>query len=330
MKYYTKLIIPIFIFGCFWTSTPEAAAEHSISVFGQDRAVASGASILLSDIADVTSLNSSDNEAVENLRKLSLGSSPKIGEEVTLSAASILQTIERSGIDMKRIGYTIPRIITVSRAFQEITSSVIADVIKKHISHMNPDANLKKIEIKNSIKVPTGDAFISVSELSSTPSGDVLYSISAQVEGKEEARVIVPATVEQWKMVPVAGRSIPRGGAISPSDIMMARLNIQALNKDVAYSSEDIVGKTVTQDIPSGQIFKTRHLKTPPVIETGSKVMMIVRFGALEATATGTALESGIKDQDIKIRNDSSKKIVIGKVLEPGLVSVTPQGALMR
>ena len=39
-------------------------------------------------------------------------------------------------------------------------------------------------------------------------------------------------------------------------------------------------------------------------------------------TAVGTALENGGLGQDIRVRNDSSKKIVMGRVIEPGLVMV--------
>ena len=46
------------------------------------------------------------------------------------------------------------------------------------------------------------------------------------------------------------------------------------------------------------------------------------RFGRLEATATGVALENGGFNQEIRVRNEGSKKVVVAKVLEAGLVSV--------
>jgi flagella basal body P-ring formation protein FlgA len=41
-----------------------------------------------------------------------------------------------------------------------------------------------------------------------------------------------------------------------------------------------------------------------------------------EATASGVALENGGIGQEIKVRNDASKKVVSGQVLEAGIVRV--------
>ena len=42
----------------------------------------------------------------------------------------------------------------------------------------------------------------------------------------------------------------------------------------------------------------------------------------LEVTATGTAIDSGAIGQEIKVRNEGSKKVVSGKVEGPGIVVV--------
>ena len=49
---------------------------------------------------------------------------------------------------------------------------------------------------------------------------------------------------------------------------------------------------------------------------------IVFRFGRREATATGVALENGGFNQEIRVRNEGSKKVVVAKVLEAGLVSV--------
>jgi flagella basal body P-ring formation protein FlgA len=53
---------------------------------------------------------------------------------------------------------------------------------------------------------------------------------------------------------------------------------------------------------------------------------MVFRRGRLEATATGIALEDGAIEQEISVRNESSKKVVRARVSEKGVVFVGAKG----
>ena len=59
------------------------------------------------------------------------------------------------------------------------------------------------------------------------------------------------------------------------------------------------------------------------MVEMGAMVTLVYRSGGIEATASGVAIESGAQGDEIRVRNDSSRKIILGKVLEPGMVGVT-------
>ena len=70
-------------------------------------------------------------------------------------------------------------------------------------------------------------------------------------------------------------------------------------------------------------MFQKRKLDIPPVIDMGALVTLVYRSGGIEATASGVAIESGALGDEIRVRNDSSRKIILGKVLEPGIVGVS-------
>jgi flagella basal body P-ring formation protein FlgA len=72
-------------------------------------------------------------------------------------------------------------------------------------------------------------------------------------------------------------------------------------------------------------VFRAHSVAVPPLVSTGSRVSIVFRYNRLEVSASGIALENGGKGQEIKIRNDTSKRIVSGRVEAPGIVMVGAQ-----
>lgn len=60
------------------------------------------------------------------------------------------------------------------------------------------------------------------------------------------------------------------------------------------------------------------------MVKAGSQVTAVYRFGLLEASVKAIALEDGIEGQQIHMRNDISKRTILGTVRQPGLVEVGP------
>ena len=70
-------------------------------------------------------------------------------------------------------------------------------------------------------------------------------------------------------------------------------------------------------------MFSKNSLEIVPDIEVGGSVTLVYKNGSLEATSTGIAMEAGIIGKEIRVRNESSKKVVRGKIIEAGQVQVT-------
>jgi flagella basal body P-ring formation protein FlgA len=72
-------------------------------------------------------------------------------------------------------------------------------------------------------------------------------------------------------------------------------------------------------------MFSAAAVAIPPVVEAGSRVTMMYRYGRLQASAIGVALESGTERQEIKVRNDSSKRVVSARIVDKDTVEVGAQ-----
>ena len=133
----------------------------------------------------------------------------------------------------------------------------------------------------------------------------------------------IPLEVREYVQVPIAKHALPKGAIISSGDVKMARARLSDIPTDSAMDSREIVGQAIKYPISHGEVFSRRKLSLPAMVTRGARVTLRYRSSLLEATASGIALEEGALGQRIQVRNDSSKKMITGEVISPGLIEVT-------
>jgi flagella basal body P-ring formation protein FlgA len=330
MNFLTKaifgLLAALTTLGCpaLSVAAESARTQPSIRVIGRDMVTVTGDRVRLEDIAEVSSTQISDDEAVIAIKKVELMTSPAPGQRNTIAAMGVLERLRAANVDLTQIGYRLPSIITVTRAGRAVSVDEVRAVIEGLLASQRREITIKQVRLDPDLFVAPGAVRLSAEPLFGQSPGQLPFMITARAEGMTDVRFKAVATADEWREVPVAARSIPRGAVVESSDVVMARLNTAALPRDLADSASSIVGLATTRGISYGETFQRANLAIPPVITAGSTVTMIVRTSLLEATASGVALESGIVGQEIRIRNEASKKTVTGKVVEPGVVLVTP------
>jgi flagellar basal body P-ring formation protein FlgA len=300
------------------------AAESSITIRGRAQALVTTAKITISDLAEVASSQVEDDEAVIAIKKITLGSSPRAGMRETYRADQVLQALRAAGVDMDRIKYALPQEIAITRAGRGLSEGEVRQAIDEAIARSGREITVRSISYPLETQVPTGDISVTATEYNLGSNGRVGFSLAISQPGEEVQQVMASASVDEWISVPLARRAIPRGQMVSEQDVVMARANLASFPRDAATELAKILGLQTNREIGHGQSFKNGDLQMPALVSAGSPVSMVYRRGLLEATAKGTAIESGSLRQIIKVRNDSSKKIVLGTVLESGVVEVTP------
>jgi len=319
-KFWLASLIAISLGMCVLSES--AWASPSLIIVGKKEAVVLAPVITLGDIADVSSPMVADDQTIIGLREIELQKSPAPGDKTTLSAARILEIIDRAGFDRSNFGYSFPRIMTVQRASRLIEAEDLRPAIEEAIAQTGRDISVGKIKLTDQIRVTPGPVEFSAALLS-TRNSLMIMTVSISLAGERDIRVNVPVEVKEWSMIPVAARSIAKGEVLRESDITKARLNIGQLPSDATVSEAQIIGHEVSLPLNPGDTFRSKTLKIPPIINAGSKVTLLVKEGYLRATASGVALEPGIQGQTIRVQNDTSKRVVMAEVVEPGLVHVS-------
>jgi flagella basal body P-ring formation protein FlgA len=301
------------------------AEERTIRIIGRSDITVTTPMVKLGDLAEVTSRDARDSEAVIALKNISLGQSPAPGSESTVSASRIIELLKDNQFELDKIGYAIPRIIKIKRASRILTSFEIQNAIEQYISDSGRDLSIRKLEYSNDFHVPTSNIDLSVKSLSNQSQGRTTFLINASSFDngrREDIRHQIDAQVSEWIKLPVASRPVSKGSMVSGDDVMMARLNLNTIPKDAVRESSGIIGHETQRDIGYGEVFRNNRLSIPPAVAAGSRVTVVYRRGGLEATASGIAMESGTIGEEIRIRNDSSRKVVSGTIIESGLIGV--------
>lgn len=299
-------------------------SESQIRAMGRKEITVTTSSVRFGDLAELSSNSLNDDEAVIGLQKIFIERSPEPGKSVTISAAKVLERLKDEGVDLKVLGYALPRIMTVHRASRAITLPEVEAVVTEALNRGGQERTLKQLNYKEQVHVAPGDMLMEVEDFSASEIGRVSFAIIARVKNQQPVRFNVDAVVDEWVEVPVARRSLRQGEVVGRGDVMMARLSAVSVPSDAAQAVGGVLGLETKHQINYGEVFRQNQLIQPPVIESGNQVTMVYRSGALEATASGIALGSAAIGESIKVRNEGSKRIVTGTVLSPGLVGVKP------
>jgi flagella basal body P-ring formation protein FlgA len=301
----------------------EANAEsRAVRIVGRKNVTVTTPAITVADIAEVTSQTPGNDEALIALKRIKVAAAPKPGQTSTIAANAVLDTLRNNGVDLQVVGYKLPRVIAVERAGRPLLENELRAVIESVLATTGRDITLRDVSFDEKLSVVPGDVEMAATLFETQRPGKLGFSFEVTSKDSEVQHFDVMATIDEWRQIPVATRSIARGATVEVNDFKMARFNISQLPDDVALEPESIYGLAADRNISFGDIFRRAHLSIPPVIEMGASVTLLYRKGALEASASGVAIESGAIGDEIRVRNESSKRIIMGEILEPGIVGV--------
>jgi flagella basal body P-ring formation protein FlgA len=85
---------------------------------------------------------------------------------------------------------------------------------------------------------------------------------------------------------------------------------------------EEIIGKTVKKDINAGTVVKNDMIEDRYVVKTNEIVSILAQNNRIMVKTKGRAIEKGKIGDVIRVKNVSSNKEILGKVVGSGVVTV--------
>lgn len=146
-------------------------------------------------------------------------------------------------------------------------------------------------------------------------------SVKAQcAAGNIKWAVHIPAQVMIYQEIPVAMKDIVRGESLAAGHLATSLVNISNIRQSFAADQEAIIGREAKRNIGKGEPFRTATLDAPTTVKRGEVVKLESLVGSIKVSGSGTAMADGRLGQKIRVRNDSSERIVTGIVRGQGLV----------
>lgn len=145
-------------------------------------------------------------------------------------------------------------------------------------------------------------------------------SVKAACDSGKVWSVHVAAQVTIYREIPIALRDIARGEVISQVHITTNIVNVSSIRQAFLADTQAIVGKEAKRNIGSGEPFRTALLDAPTAVKRGELVTLESLAGSIKVSSSGTAMADGRVGQKIRVRNNSSERIISGVVISQGLV----------
>ena len=152
--------------------------------------------------------------------------------------------------------------------------------------------------------------------------GQRRQTVRISCRGPAPWRIHVPVEVTRMQNVVVARRMLPRGHAITRSDIEVVERTSADLGRGFVSDPDAVVGMRLRRALVPGAVVNPGGLAAETVVARGQPVAMRARSGGIEVMMKGTALESGARGALIGIRNASSGRTVRAVVVSRGVVEV--------
>ncbi len=173
------------------------------------------------------------------------------------------------------------------------------------------------------VSLPNGVIDVKVS----VPSGTVNYigvtPVRARISigGRMYRDINFVVSVKIFDFVVVANHDLKIEVPVTESDLRLVEIPVDGRDgyvKDI----QEIKGLVPQRVIRAGSPVSMSYFSQPMVIKNGNPVKIIVHYKGIEATAQGVAMARGRIGEVIKVKNESSQKIISARVIDSNTVEV--------
>lgn len=147
--------------------------------------------------------------------------------------------------------------------------------------------------------------------------------VEVRCEGSKPWKVRIPVMISVYAPVAITSRPVARQQVLTKSDIIMKDHDISGLNRGYYSNIENVVGLVTRNQIRSGIVINPALIRPPYLVKRGQKVKIFAKTTNYQVAMYGEALSDGARGEVIKVRNSTSRKVVEGVVIAPGIIQVS-------
>jgi flagella basal body P-ring formation protein FlgA len=233
-----------------------------------------------------------------------------------LSLCSALALLCLSGVAnySRAESFTLPeQLIGVTQGFLEFT---VEDYLAT--SQIEGRFEIEVRQLDPRMRMAHCDKELTASLESPTPVGRVTTRV--RCEGSSPWTVYVPAQVRLYRTVVTAVRPLKRDAVVTEQDVAMRERDIGLLGQGFLSSMDQALGQKVLRPMVIDQILAPNFLEQPQMVRKGDQVVITARSGSISVRMPGEALSDGTFNEQIRVRNLNSKRVIKANITGPGQV----------
>ncbi len=130
--------------------------------------------------------------------------------------------------------------------------------------------------------------------------------------------------IRKFANVVVAVERIGRFAEIPDNAVSVIRKDVTDLREQPLLTIEAVTGSRARRNLGQGAILTTADIEPIPAIKSHQDIHLVYVNGLCRVTSQGQALQDGRVGDYIKVKNKSSGKIVIARVVDEAAAAVGP------
>ena len=285
-----------------------------------------GATISLGQVATISG---DDEENNKKLRQLKIGDAPVPGSSFVLTKEVITMRLATAGVDLASVVWIIPDRVTVIGESQVISAQTLIDKgINAIRDQVGPNVKPEDLTIfyvgrEQDVVVPVGNVILTAS----LPYG-IRYNapttvvISMGVDGQAVTKAGLKFKVNLYRQVAVAASQVNAREIFTDDNLRYERMDTGQIAAGFFTDKSRILGLMARRLITPGMVITDSMVNKPVIVKRGNMVTLTAFIGNIEVITSGQAMQDGYENQLIRIKNVSSNKIVLGKVIDENKVQV--------
>lgn len=252
-----------------------------------------------------------------------IAAAPLPGRRMVLETQNLLNIARQNGVPWRPLTGT-DRIV-IERPGRPIPRPDIEALLREELSRQGINAEME-LELPGLIPpmIPANAWFQIAIEGVSVEQPGMRFQATLVVlaDGAGTQRLRIAGRAVPTVPVVVAARRLAMGELIGAQDARLMRMRAERVRPGQAQQIAQVVGQELRRPMAADQGFSLVDLGPPSIVQKNALVTLQLESPGISLTVQGRALESAARGGNVPVMNLSSRNIVEGIAIAPGLVRV--------
>jgi flagella basal body P-ring formation protein FlgA len=276
-------------------------------------------------LGDLAYLAGDDPARVAVLQTISMGEAPGPGQTRILTGDILWARLSAAGVNPQSEGWATPGGVIVTTLSQTVSRELIEEKVTEalsgNISYPKEDVTLIAKGRLNDMQIPVGAYDIMVK----FPRGirfvgptQVVAEILMDKKPVKSVQLVydVRVSVKAYAVK----NSVAAHQFLSDQDVTVEKRTLSSLPSRAIKDATLLKSYWTRRQLSPGTILTEDMLDIPPVVKRNSQVTIIIDYKGISLTACGLALQDGRPGDVIRVQNVESKRIIMAKAQQNGMV----------